>query len=347
MKRKLEGILSSEQNLMKLARVSTLLDIAEARGFITTLGHENLHSVDENGRTALHIAASEGYEEVCRLLILINPQLADIIDEDGNTALHLAAFEGHKEVCELLISNMSTYSEGFRQYMHYWYENPIYAVNKNGSTALHLAALKGDTEICELIISINPTLINAVDKKGDTVLHCAAQGGNKKVCELLISNMHVENVIIILLTESINDSPLHKVVGEIATEFIKNTFVGEVVNPIDLNSYQVKLLKIYQVIDRGVIESYLSDENSSLCSINSANNYIAKHYLTLIGVCKSVNEDNPILSLVVNNDCMSYVLSYLKPYSLCPKLFTPVELSGEDSESIYNDEIIKEICTIS
>jgi hypothetical protein len=78
------------------------------------------------------------------------------------------------------------------------------------------------------------------------------------------------------------------------------------------------------VIDQDLLKSYLNQEKG----INEVNNYITKYYFTLIGVCKSASVYSPI-SKLINSDCMSHMLSYLAPQSLCPELFAPIELSGE------------------
>jgi len=56
---------------------------------------------DEKGRTALIIASSRGYEEICNFLLEsgANPYLQDI---DGNSALSIAIQNNHQNIVSLL-----------------------------------------------------------------------------------------------------------------------------------------------------------------------------------------------------------------------------------------------------
>ncbi|XP_068613571.1 transient receptor potential cation channel subfamily A member 1-like [Brachionichthys hirsutus] len=62
-----------------------------------------LHS-DYKGWTCVHHAASAGYTQTMERLLSANPKLLDKTDEDGNTALHIAAREGHVAAVKLLMT---------------------------------------------------------------------------------------------------------------------------------------------------------------------------------------------------------------------------------------------------
>ena len=57
-----------------------------------------------NGLTPLHVAASDGSEDVVELL-LVNHAEVNAKDNIGATPLHLAVAKGHKDVAELLLAN--------------------------------------------------------------------------------------------------------------------------------------------------------------------------------------------------------------------------------------------------
>ncbi|KAI5206740.1 hypothetical protein E4T39_02258 [Aureobasidium subglaciale] len=57
----------------------------------------------ENGRTALHTAASRGYHQVVKLLLRFGAKLTTRID-NGESALDGAALQGHLQVVELLVT---------------------------------------------------------------------------------------------------------------------------------------------------------------------------------------------------------------------------------------------------
>ncbi|XP_072234361.1 transient receptor potential cation channel subfamily A member 1-like [Leuresthes tenuis] len=58
---------------------------------------------DYKGWTCLHHAASEGYTQTMEILLSANLKLLDKTDEDGNTALHIAARVGHVAAARLLL----------------------------------------------------------------------------------------------------------------------------------------------------------------------------------------------------------------------------------------------------
>jgi len=352
MKRQLEKVVSEELNPIKLIKAITTGNIKEARQLIIEMSNEEINVADENGSTALHRAVFGGHKKMCELLISkMSQEATNVADEKGLTALNYAAFGGHKEVCGLLISKMGLeaanavnrhgktalhdaafggHKEVCRLLISKMSQEAIDAVNRHGKTALHDAAFGGHKEVCGLLISkMSQEAIDAVNRHGKTALHDAASKDYKEICKVLISDMHTGEVVK-LLNQSNSNFSIQKVIGEIVAAFINDMFsISEInpeINPIDFTGYQIKLLTLYQIVDQNLLISYLNEK----IYISSTDNYITKHYFTLIGVCKSVRADNPI-SILVNSDCMPHMLSYLVPHSLCPELFIPIELAGENS----------------
>ncbi|EAY18993.1 hypothetical protein TVAG_246710 [Trichomonas vaginalis G3] len=130
----------------------------------------DINEKDDDGQTALHIAASFKSKEIAELLIShcinINEK-----DDDGETALHIAVLSNSKEIVELLISHGININEK----------------DDDGQTALHIAASFKSKETAELLIShcIN---INEKDNDGETALHIAVLSNSKETAELLISH---------------------------------------------------------------------------------------------------------------------------------------------------------------
>uniref|UniRef100_UPI0037E71AE9 transient receptor potential cation channel subfamily A member 1b n=1 Tax=Semicossyphus pulcher TaxID=241346 RepID=UPI0037E71AE9 len=63
-----------------------------------------LFHCDYKGWSCLHHAASSGYTQTMEILLSANPKLLDKTDEDGNTALHIAAREGHVAAVRLILA---------------------------------------------------------------------------------------------------------------------------------------------------------------------------------------------------------------------------------------------------
>lgn len=65
------------------------------------INNQDINSIDEDGKTALHIASEEGKTNVVELLIELEID-KNILDYDGRTALNYAKLSGNKEIIKLL-----------------------------------------------------------------------------------------------------------------------------------------------------------------------------------------------------------------------------------------------------
>lgn len=292
-------------------------DTVGVEQLIAQMDQQELNKVDNSGYTALMIAVSMGRDEACKMLIpKMTSEAIKAVDNYGNTALHLAARRGMKGACELILQVN---------------QEAIKAVDNYGNTVLHLAAIAGNKEVCGLLTSkMSQKAINAVDIDGYTALDYAALDGKKEFCAVLVDNIHFKKIIK-LLNKRNNNSPIQKMFSTMIADFINEKFFGNECS-ISLDNHQVRLLKLYQIVNLGLLCSNLnqSQEESSSFYIDRVNNYIREHYFELIGVCKSIEANHPILVLAESSDCMSYLLSYLEPHSLQPELLPRVELTGEE-----------------
>jgi ankyrin repeat protein len=126
---------------------------------------------DNDGWTALRLAAAFGHKEVCQLLIHAKAQV-NTANIQGTTALIFAANKGHKEVCQLLIDAQAQ----------------LNAKDNYGWTALVSAAYRGHNEVCQLLINAKAQA-DAKCRDGKTALMCAAANGQIDTCHLLIDAM--------------------------------------------------------------------------------------------------------------------------------------------------------------
>ena len=98
---------------------------------------------NNEGETPLHIAASLGYLEICRLIIfslVINNKHVNPREAIGCTPLHLAAANDQKEVWKFIVDTMEDKNP----------EDDFNPKGNGGSTPFHLAAQHGHLEICKL-----------------------------------------------------------------------------------------------------------------------------------------------------------------------------------------------------
>ena len=195
----------SNQNRLRFPRVlppvdflvgPLMLDAAKAGNFKrlkSTLGIvRDINFMDDTGATALHKAASGGYNNIVQLLLSKGASI-EATDKDNHSPLHLAAWNGHISTMELLLSKGASIAK----------RASIAVMMHDNDTPLHCAAWYGHTSTVELLLS-KGTSIEATDKYNDTPLHSAARRGNNSTVELLLSKgASIEAM------NSFNDTPLH------------------------------------------------------------------------------------------------------------------------------------------
>ncbi|GAU41994.1 hypothetical protein TSUD_307000 [Trifolium subterraneum] len=124
------------------------------------------NEADRKGRTALHIAASNGYENCVTLLLQFgaDPNRKDL---DGNIPLWEAMSGGHKFVKKLLIDN------GANIFFTDVVQLACVAARKNNTELL--------TELVELGVDVTKS-----ERSGTTALHTAVTEGNVEIVKLLV-----------------------------------------------------------------------------------------------------------------------------------------------------------------
>ncbi|KAL2652574.1 hypothetical protein R1flu_020702 [Riccia fluitans] len=127
---------------------------------------------NEDGRSILHVASSNGHFEVVKLLSHgVDPAVSGVnaCDDEGWTPLQSASSGGKGAVVEALLAAGAD----------------VNLANKGGRTPLHYAASKGHADIASMLISCGAK-VNRKDKVGCTALHRAASSGHSSMCELLL-----------------------------------------------------------------------------------------------------------------------------------------------------------------
>ncbi|MFC1492767.1 ankyrin repeat domain-containing protein [candidate division KSB1 bacterium] len=124
-------------------------------------------TVDEDGRTALHIAVLEGDAEKA-VESAADTSLVNYRDRYGYTPLHYACKTGSIKLVDLLLLNGSG----------------INIRNKYGETPLHWAALKGHSDIINLLLEKGAEPL-IMDKGGKTPAEAALDESNIEAANLL------------------------------------------------------------------------------------------------------------------------------------------------------------------
>jgi len=162
-----------------------LLTYAAKRGFITLLsglleyGQIDVNHSNQNGFTALMIAAQDGQSEVVEKLLAAQGINANLVQQDGFTALMIAAQYGHSEVVEKLLA-----AQGI----------DVNLVQQNGYTALMIAAQQGHSEVVEKLLAAQGTDANLVQQDDFTALMIAAQKGHSEVVDKIFKKLCKDGV---------------------------------------------------------------------------------------------------------------------------------------------------------
>ena len=138
--------------------------------------------INEENRTPLHYAASNGHFGTCKLIIEnTSDKNPASIKYDGETPLHLAASNGHLKICKLIMEHLSD-------------KNPANSVEDGGEfTPFHFAARKGQLAVCQLMLDNLSDKNPATKTARVTPLHIAARGGHVAVCKLIMENLVDKN----------------------------------------------------------------------------------------------------------------------------------------------------------
>jgi ankyrin repeat protein len=147
---------------------------------------EGLEAKDEQGRTAMHVAAQWGQAELVAVLVSKGAQV-DVKDKDGNTPLMMAIKAGRIEMARMLLEHME--GEG------------IEAKDEKGSTAIHLAAKCGRrftdkearTQLVAVLLS-KGAQVDVKDKDGITPLMLAIKRADIEVAQVLLQHLEGEGL---------------------------------------------------------------------------------------------------------------------------------------------------------
>lgn len=128
----------------------------------------NLNAKEENGWTALSLAAWHGYSEIVECLIKHGADV-NASDKDGSSPLYYAAGRGYSEVVKLLMKHKAD----------------VNAKDKFGDTPLHHSAANGKLETVKDLIE-NGANVNEKNNNNETPLYRAAKYGYLEVVKYLV-----------------------------------------------------------------------------------------------------------------------------------------------------------------
>ena len=131
----------------------------------------NINHRTKYDKNCLHIAASVGYMDLCKILVEKYNFDIHVTDYHGKSALHYCAENGN------------------HQLFHYFLDmgSDINQRTRNGENCLHIVAQRGYTEFCKLLIEEYSFDINITDYSGRSALLCCSASGNHQLFHYLIN----------------------------------------------------------------------------------------------------------------------------------------------------------------
>ena len=128
----------------------------------------NVDQVDDDNRTALHLATESENDDILKLIIDRTKDI-ELANKDGNTALHIATGKGNPGIVKILVKKI----------------NDIDIKNKKGNTVLHMAIMCQKEEIVKIFIA-NEASFFIKNNKGETPLDLAIELQNEIIVKLLL-----------------------------------------------------------------------------------------------------------------------------------------------------------------
>uniref|UniRef100_A0A8D8A120 Ankyrin-1 n=1 Tax=Culex pipiens TaxID=7175 RepID=A0A8D8A120_CULPI len=178
--------LLKDENLLRLAAdlgceksVKILIEAGmniNAIFFIESLQPWLKNKPDSSTKTALHIAAQRGHNDVIKLLINSKADV-NIQNGKGQSPLH---FSPTPKTYNLLVR------EGANENV----------TDCNGNTVLHIAARDNRLELVEFLLNKKSSDVDCKNRIGQTAFHFASYGGHERIVELLIrknANINVKD----------------------------------------------------------------------------------------------------------------------------------------------------------
>ncbi|KAL1542981.1 hypothetical protein AAHA92_20009 [Salvia divinorum] len=142
-----------------------MLSSVKERGSVSEL----VRMRNARGDTPLHLAATAGWEAVCRLIASEDPELVDARNGNGETPLFVSAHHGNLQT---FISLHGIYNRGKDK------ADESLCRRKDGNTVLHSAISGEYFRLAYFILEHYNNLLNYVNVDGETPLHVLARKPN-------------------------------------------------------------------------------------------------------------------------------------------------------------------------
>ena len=148
---------------------ATIFGHTETVRYLLCLPEVEVDHANDEGRTALHLAADNEHEDVVQVLIDAGADI-EVRNNGGNSPLHFACRSGSLDSVKLLVRA----GAGVR------------VTDNEGDTSLTIAACDGHTETVRYLVGLPEVEVDHANDEGHTALHFAADENHADVVQVLI-----------------------------------------------------------------------------------------------------------------------------------------------------------------
>ncbi|XP_064544278.1 uncharacterized protein dgo [Drosophila montana] len=148
---------------------------ARVANTIEALHNSTLNIINNEGLSALHLAAQNGHNQSSRELLMAGAD-PDVQNKYGDTALHTACRYGHAGVTRILLSALCDPNK----------------TNLNGDTALHITCAMGRRKLTRILLEADARL-NVKNAQGDTPQSIAIRKNYREINEILSTPKRIRN----------------------------------------------------------------------------------------------------------------------------------------------------------
>ena len=250
-------------NCLHMAAENGYLDLCKA---LIDNHNFDLHIADNDGYTALHFSAISGNSELFTYFVEKGIDI-DLRTINGSNCLHIAAQNGHLNLCKMLINK---------------YNIDIDIIDNDGCTVLHQSARSGSYEVFRYFAPKGSD-IHLKTKNGRTCLHIAAFSGHLNLCKILINN-HRFNVNI---SDKDGCTALHH--SAISGKYELFTYFADMMPDIyvktkaGLNCLHIAAFRGHLDLSKKLIDNHEFDVN-----ISDIDGFRALHHSVKSGKCELV-----------------------------------------------------------
>ena len=238
---------------LHVAAWNSHLAVVEA---LLTSPNIDVNAVSGTLETALHWAAWQGYTSIVEALLAAPNIEVNAKDNRGRAALHSATWEGRVSAVEALLTAPNI---------------DVNAGNRSGETAFHWAALRGHVTVLRALLTAPNIDVNVQSNSGKTALYLAIEGDNEAVFDFLLNDATDLDVNV---ATSAGVSHLLYLVRARNVPYLRKLLAGTFSPALDINAANgAGETVLHRAAERGhaaVVEALLTAPNIEVNAENSA-----------------------------------------------------------------------------